>query len=258
MTELVESHHHPSWLPQHERILKAWAEIGSSYRYLHSKAESEYDVKNMRFTIPVIVISTITGTAAFSLSSMPASWQPIAPSVIGTFNLAAGLITTISNFLRVGELLEGHRSSAIQWGKFSRNIAVELSLPVDERHTSGEEFISKCRVELDKLIENSPNLPTSIVEKFGKKFKRSVFTKPEILDIRAIEVFTESTIAKLDEIVDKKANELSAKALKRGEETRIKISDIGLDLEFSNLLKPKLDTPPPPPIKRGAGKKEDE
>ena len=76
----------------------------------------------------------------------------------------------------------------------------------------------------------------------------SVFTKPEILDIRAIEVFTESTIAKLDEIVDKKANELSAEALKRDEETRIKISDIGLDLEFSNLLKPKLNTPPPPPI----------
>ena len=244
----------PNWLPQHESILKSWAEIGASYRYLHSQAEQIYNKKNMNFTIPVIVISTITGTASFSLSSMPPSWQPYAPSVIGSLNLIAGLVTTIANFLRVGELLEGHRSSALAWGKFSRNIAVELSLPVEERHESGEEFIQKCRVELDKLLEQSPNLDTTIVQSFARRFKKSLFTKPEILDIRAIKVFNESTKEAMEKQVMEKALELTEKQRKEEADRRINISDIGMDLHFDDLLgKPKGGS-----VARGMGKKEEE
>ena len=50
----------------------------------------------MYFALPVIVISTITGTANFAQSSFPPSVQPYAPAMIGFFNLTAGLITTIA------------------------------------------------------------------------------------------------------------------------------------------------------------------
>merc|ERR1711934_412460 len=91
----------------------------------------------MRYAIPVIIISTVTGTANFAQGSFPEGAKTWAPLLIGTLNLAAGLITTISQFLRVSELLEGHRAASIAYSKFSRNISVELSLPVKERTDSG-------------------------------------------------------------------------------------------------------------------------
>ena len=177
------------WYKQQELILKKWGEIGSSYRYLHDRSYIKYNEKNMRFALPVIVISTITGTANFAQGTFPESAQPYVPLFIGLFNLSAGLITTIAQFLRVSELLEGHRAASIAYSKFSRNIAVELSLPIKERTCSGREFINSCRAELDRLIEQSPNIPMDIVKQFAAKFNDKTFIKPDILDIRAVEIY---------------------------------------------------------------------
>ena len=188
-TETVEEDELFEWHNQQELILKQWSEIGASYRYLHDRSFLKFNSQNMGFAIPVIVISTVTGTANFAQGSFPASAQPYVPAIIGFFNLLAGLLTTIAQFLRVSELLEGHRAASIAYSKFSRNIAVELSLPVSQRSMSGLDFINNCRTELDRLIEQSPNIPEPIVKKFGKRFENHEFIKPDILDIRSVEIY---------------------------------------------------------------------
>jgi hypothetical protein len=187
---------HPDliWHDQQEKILKRWSEIGSSYRYMHDKAYAHFNSKNMRFALPVIIISTVTGTANFAQGTFPTSWQPYVPLGIGLMNLTAGLITTIAQFLRVSELLEGHRAASIAYSKLSRNISVELSLPVSERVCCGKEFISNARLELDRLIEQSPNIPLFIVKEFCKKFDGTDFMKPEILDIRGVDVYKDEQL----------------------------------------------------------------
>jgi len=177
------------WHKQQEVVLKKWAETASSYRYLHDRSFQKYTSQNMWFAIPVIILSTITGTANFAQASFPDSAKDIAPAIIGTLNLTAGLITTIAQFLRVSELLEGHRVASVAYGKFSRNITVELSLPVEERTRGGTEFLNNCRSELDKLIEQSPNIPIKILKKFEKKFKDKEFMRPDILEISAVEIY---------------------------------------------------------------------
>ena len=180
------------WHPQQQIILKKWGEIGSSYRYLHDKAFMYYSKQNFRFALPVIILSTITGTANFAQKSFPASTQDYVPLFIGFLNLTAGLITTVGQFLRVSELLEGHRSASLAYSKFSRNISVELSLPVKQRTTDGSIFIKNCRTEIDRLIEQSPNIPQNILQEFGKKFQHKDFVKPEILDIGAVEIYIDN------------------------------------------------------------------
>ena len=181
------------WHSQQEAILKRWSEIGSSYRYMHDRAFSKYSRQNFRFALPVIIISTITGTANFAQGSFPESWQTYVPLGIGFLNLSAGLITTIAQFLRVSELLEGHRAASIAYSKFSRNISVELSLPHEDRSTGGTEFVNTCRNELDRLIEQSPNIPTEIIKEFGDKFKETSFMKPEILNITSVEIYRDDS-----------------------------------------------------------------
>jgi hypothetical protein len=188
-TETVEEDELFEWHNQQELILKQWSEIGASYRYLHDRSFLKFNSQNMGFAIPIIVISTVTGTANFAQGSFPVSAQPYVPAIIGFFNLLAGLLTTIAQFLRVSELLEGHRAASIAYSKFSRNIAVELSLPVSQRSMSGLDFINKCRTELDRLIEQSPGIPEYIVKKFGKRFENHEFIKPDILDIRSVEIY---------------------------------------------------------------------
>ena len=200
------------WHGQQENILKKWSEIGSSYRFMHDRAYLYYEKQNFRFALPVIVISTITGTANFAQGSFPEQYQSYVPLFAGFLNLSAGLITTIAQFLRVSELLEGHRAASIAYSKFSRNISVELSLPVDERSCDGREFIANRRIELDRLIEQSPNIPLQIVKLFGNKFKDAEFIKPDILEITGVEVYKDSNKEKEEKA--RKELELKEKELK--------------------------------------------
>ena len=46
---------------------------------------------------------------------------------IGAVNIFAGILTTIAQFLKIGELNEAHRVASIAWDKFYRNTKVELA-----------------------------------------------------------------------------------------------------------------------------------
>jgi len=183
---------------QQESILKRWSEIGSSYRFMHDRSYTKFEKLNLRFALPVIVISTVTGTANFAQGSFPVSWQPYVPLCIGFLNLSAGLLTTVAQFLRVSELLEGHRAASIAYSKFSRNISVELSLPREDRSGSGSEFINNSRAELDRLIEQTPNIPLEIIRLFGKKFSDGTFNKPDILTINEVDVFKDKKLMSME------------------------------------------------------------
>ena len=199
------------WHKQQENILKKWSEIGSSYRFMHDRSYLKYQKRNMRFALPVIVISTVTGTANFAQSSFPPSWSLYVPLIIGFFNLLAGLITTIAHFLRVSELLEGHRSATIAYSKLSRNISVELSLPRNDRSSNGTDFVNLCRVEMDRLIEQSPNISLEIMSSFSKKFSKHKFKKPEILNIEPVNIYLDDEKELLDLKLEKIKKEEEAK-----------------------------------------------
>lgn len=84
---------------------------------MHDKSHEIFKTRHAWFTIPVIFLSTIAGTANFAQDRFPASMRDIAVMTIGGINLAAGAITTVSQFLKVSEQMEGHRVASISWGK---------------------------------------------------------------------------------------------------------------------------------------------
>ena len=254
----------PEWHPQQEKILKKWSEVGASYRYLHDKAFLDFEKQNMGFALPVIIISTLTGTANFAQGSFPESSKEYAPLIIGLFNIAAGLITTIAQFLRVSELMESHRSASLQYSKFSRNLAVELSLPVKERTMDGRDFLSEQRKVLDKLIEQSPSIPEGIVKRFGERFKEkdsdgntiadNAFFKPEILQIKPVDIYEKT---KLEE--EQEEHEIKVKMAEFERKRTMKILEEDekrkkqFEQDFFNKLKKHKelqDAPKPAPAPR--------
>lgn len=181
------------WHTQHEKILKSWGETSSCYRYLHFKSYLKYKTLNMRFSMPIIVISTITGTANFAQETFPEAWAEYVPLGIGGLNLFAAIFATVAQFLKISELMEAHRVASISYGKLARDIKLELSLPILDRHHSGDDFIGRCSTEYDRLIEQSPPPPGDIIQKFERQFKKTDdFEKPEISQIKPIEAFDQT------------------------------------------------------------------
>ena len=186
------------WHSQQEEILKMWGEASACYRYMNYQAYLTYKNMSFRFTLPIIVISTVTGTANFAQGTFPSAAQPYVPSVIGAFNLFAAIITTIMQFLKVNELMESHRVSSVQYGKLSRAIRLELALPLTERSMDGSDMVEQCRAEFDRLIEQSPSIPGYVIKHFEAEFPGEAgFTKPEIMNIQPI-----SAYRVIDEIVE--------------------------------------------------------
>jgi len=134
----------------------------------------------------VIVISTLTGTANFAQDRVPLEYQSYYVMVVGGFNILAGIITTIQQFLKITQLNEAHRVSGIAWDKFYRNVKIELAKHPSER-TPVTQMIKLCKEEFDRLMETSPVIPDKIVESFKKHFQNSdnyiKIVKPEICDV---------------------------------------------------------------------------
>lgn len=173
------------WTTEHEDILIEWADKAMCYRWLHSNANALYGAKNTWYTIPVIVISTVTGTANFAQERVPLEYQTYFVMMIGAFNILAGIITTIQQFLKITQLNEAHRVATIAWDKFYRNIKIQLAKHPDER-IEVSQMLKMAKEEFDRLIETSPNIPENVVSKFKLQFQNSPnfkdIKKPEICD----------------------------------------------------------------------------
>lgn len=157
------------WSNEHELIMVEWADKAMCYRWLHSRSHQEYSKTNAWFTIPVIIMSTLTGTANFAQDRFSEDIKPYAQMGIGAVNIFAGILTTIAQFLKIGELNEAHRVSSISWDKFYRNIKVELAKSRNERTSVGH-MLKMCKEEFDRLMETSPSINEEIIKLFNKTF----------------------------------------------------------------------------------------
>lgn len=164
---------HVEWTKEHENILVEWADKAMCYRWLHSKAHQHYAKANMWFTIPVIIMSTTTGTANFAQERLPEDYRSYASMGIGAVNIFAGILTTIAQFLKIGELNEAHRVASIAWDKFYRNTKVELAKSPGER-LPVIQMLKHAKEEFDRLMETSPSISEKVIDEFNDTFSDGV------------------------------------------------------------------------------------
>lgn len=159
------------WSKEQERLMEEWSDIAKCYRWLHDQSEKIFHSKTLWISLPVIILTTLGGTANFGIQSMFTSedQRKYASFTIGSISLIAGLLTTVGNYLRYPQLEESHRVASITWGKFQRLIEVELSMNPNDRMDSMD-FLKICRADLDRLIEQSPPIPIEAISSFEYRF----------------------------------------------------------------------------------------
>ena len=169
-----EQHH---WCPKQEKLLVGWAEKAAGYRWLHNYSRMFYKKQNDWLSYPCIIISSITGVGGFAVLSPndqtmsdSKKQQIIAVQYFFAFlNVLAGILTSVSKFNNSTKMMETHSAMCVQWSKFYRNIEMELSLETEHRGEVNV-FVTKCRQEYDRLLDDSPDIPSNSIDAFNMIF----------------------------------------------------------------------------------------
>ena len=180
-----------TWNGQLEKVIADEAEKCLSFAWLHDKAQKYYEKLDVWINIPVIVLSTISGTAAIGSDTLFAG-SPEANIGIGLISIFVGILNTLGSYFAWGKRSEGHRISNIAYNKIHNFMRIELSLPRQER-LAPTEFLKLIKEQLDRLNEVSPPIPDKTIREYKLLFgEQHDISKPTICNgIDPIKIFSE-------------------------------------------------------------------
>ena len=171
--------HTVNWTTDLEDVLASLGERCLCYRWLHSKAEKRYTTLNTFFNIPIICLSTISGSVNIGSASLFPG--PDATIAIGFLSIFVGMLSTISTYFSFAKQAENHRMAALTYGKIHDFLRVEMSLPRAER-MDATSLLKTIREQTNHLAEISPQIPDTTIAEFKKQFADTTpdVSKPEI------------------------------------------------------------------------------
>jgi len=176
---------HNGWTGELESLATEWADHAACYEWMHERSRQLLSTKNLRMKIPMIVLSTLTGTASFGLGSFFGTDEyskTIAQMVIGSISILVGTIGTLDTFFQFAQSCEMHNTAAVNWGNFQRNIEFQMKLHPNER-IEAMPFLKMMQNELNRLIEQSPSILNCILKEFQATFNdKKDLKKPAIVD----------------------------------------------------------------------------
>lgn len=202
------------WKSEEELLLKEWADKAQCNYWLHLKSHRKYKIRSIAFTLPVIIISTLTGTASFAQDKF-GPYVELGNILIGTMNIIAAIISTVYQFLKIAELTENHKIATVSWEKFHELIRIELiKNPIDR--TEPVKFLEICSNQYTHLIEFCPIVSEDIIKEFKSKFKKAKnITFPEVCGrLQTTQIFGKFEISPITNYSDESASEVSVVKLK--------------------------------------------
>lgn len=202
------------------KILKGWELETNAYHLLHVKSTEYYSRLNFYFMIPIIILSSSTGT--LGLLNAGETQFAIINGInvinifIGSFGFITAILTTIHNFLNIKKLEANHNNHAVEYSKISKEIKMHIYLSETDVsvYSNIAEYIKQCKTKIDKLIESAPIIPSHVENSLEFKLK-------EIRDNHSCE------IDELITLVTRSSNEIVCKDLQ----------------SHTNEIKIRIDTP---------------
>ena len=200
------------WSSALELLVAQEGERCRGYAYINQKAESYYALRANWMAIPVIILSTLAGTASVGSSSLFDGETKIASVAIGLVNILCGILQTISSYYSFARKSESHRIAYLQYSKLFSIVRVEMSLPRNERQEA-EVLLKQIRDGMERLAETTPSPPQIILDEFNQHFKdedKSIARPTETNGLAKITILRQTSIpTKLDDIAFEIKNPLT-------------------------------------------------
>jgi hypothetical protein len=165
------------WTPEKENVLKGYAEESECMYVTYTKEYLRYKKYGYFFTIPSIVISTVTGLLAFDSNF---SGSANGPTIIGSLNILVAINGTIYKVLKYAEMEAQFCFLAGEHLKLHSEIQATLLKSPAERDNALE-FMRKIENRRIQLIDDAPVVCDSTKNKFKRKYKNTHFEIPLLL-----------------------------------------------------------------------------
>ena len=165
----VETNKFIEWDDSVEAILAELGDEAQINAYLHKMANVHFTNKNIKFQLPIIILSALSGTGNFVSNNFP-DYQQIIILAIGGISIFTSIISSVAQFLKVSQLSENHRISYLAWEKFYSTIKFQVRQRRESRDNL-RDFISIVIPEYQRLKEISADIPKHICEKVKKRKK---------------------------------------------------------------------------------------
>jgi hypothetical protein len=191
------------WTAPLESLVASEGERCRGYAYINQKAESYYASRANAIAIPVIVLSTLAGTASVGSSSLFSGQTEISSIVIGLVSITTGILQTISSYFSWARKAEAHRIAYLQYSKLFSIIRVEMSLPRKERQDP-DQLLKQIRDGMERLAETTPTPPQAILEQFNSHFKdedKTISRPVEVNGLQKIRIYKVPSLTEVKDIV---------------------------------------------------------
>ena len=166
-----------------EKYLINLADKANCYYQLYI-IDYRYNRKITTYTIiPLIIISTFTGTATIFQPYVNPDNKTIYLIIIGCFNIIAGILTLLKEYFRIFNEDQNLSYVAIPFQQLYREIQLHLSREEIYREESNKDFFKKCTKQFDRMMETFPSVSNYAIEKFKKKFQEPINSNDSIKSI---------------------------------------------------------------------------
>jgi hypothetical protein len=180
-----------TWSEPLELLIAQEGEKARGLAWIHQRAETFYSKRNNWIAIPVIILSTLSGTASVGSSSLFSGETQISSIVIGLVSIGVGILNTISSYFAFSRKAEAHRIAYLNYNKLFQTISVEMALPRAERDEP-EHLLAQLRTTMERLAETTPTPPDGILADFNQRFKdedKSIARPTETNGLHKIKVY---------------------------------------------------------------------
>lgn len=157
------------WDDSIENILSEIGDESQINAYMHKKAQAYYTAENIKYQLPIIVLSALSGTGNFISANFPA-YSSIIILAVGGVSIFTSILSSVAQFLKVSQLSESHRMSYLSWEKFHSTIKFQLNKKRENRDDL-KDFISLVVPEYQRLKEISADIPKHICEQVKRNKK---------------------------------------------------------------------------------------
>ena len=157
------------WDDSIENILSELGDESQINAFLHKKSQAYFTAQNIKYQLPIIILSALSGTGNFISANFP-DYSQIIILAIGGVSIFTSIISSVAQFLQVSQLSESHRMSYLSWEKFHSTIKFQLNKRRSNRDNL-KDFISLVVPEYQRLKEISSDIPKHICEQIKRNKK---------------------------------------------------------------------------------------
>ena len=158
------------WLQSEEDALKQMKSKCQQYIDKHGALAARTRLWHLLLSGLIIVLSAVAGLVGFITggvadnNSDAGGSKPAVRYSLGAVNVCTAGVTWLGGKLDLGEKAEAHRASVKSYSGLVRNIDMELSTGRRDRTTSGAMFVHICLEQMNKILEEAPELKDDTIQ----------------------------------------------------------------------------------------------